>query len=175
MLLRGRRITAIAVALTFMVPLASCAGDGDGPDPTPGTTASATPTATDATDAAAVLEKFWAERVRVETSGNYDSASFEGIVAPDAIEPILQRYAQYDDGGFRRVGTPQLRDYVATVDGDSAIASVCVNEDDWGAEADGKIVESDPAGWYADSHELTRTDGAWLIVDDAKTPSGVTC
>lgn len=175
MLLRGKRIAAIAVALTVMVMLVACdGGDGDA-DPTTASTASATPTATDEADAAAVLEKFWAERVRVESSGDYDNANFEGILGSTMIEPQLQRYKQYGEWGFQRVGKPELRDFTAEVDGATAIATVCVQEDEWGAKADIKVDEAEPQGWYASSHRLERTDGTWLIVGTVKTPAGVTC
>ncbi|WP_286927784.1 MULTISPECIES: hypothetical protein [Aeromicrobium] len=172
MLARGMRITTCAMALAGALLLGGCGGD-DGSD-TPATT-TPTPTASAQDEAVAVLEAYWDERVRVETSGAYDTADFSRTLAPSETEPMLARYAQFEAGNFRRTGEPELRDYTATVDGTSAIATVCVNEDEWGAEADGEVVEPEAAGWYASSHRLEQTDGTWLIVGEADTPSGISC
>ncbi|SKB02712.1 hypothetical protein SAMN06295964_0039 [Aeromicrobium choanae] len=166
------RVTTCALALSGALLLGGCGGD-DGSD-TPATTAPS-PTASAQDEAVAVLEAYWSERVRVETSGAYDTADFSRILSPAESEPMQARYAQFEDGNFRRVGAPELRDYTATVDGDTAIATVCVNEDEWGAEADGEVVEPEAAGWYASSHRLEQTDGAWLIAGSAETPSGISC
>lgn len=174
MFVTGRRATAWSAALVATVLLAACQGDGDAEEPLPSpVSASATPL--EATEAAAVLEEFWAERVRVESSGDYDTADFTGILDPRMIEPQLQQYQQLEQTGFRRIGAPQLRDFTARVEGDTAIATVCVQEDEWGAKADVKIEEAEPQGWYASSHRLVRTDGAWLIVENAKTPKDISC
>jgi len=166
------RATTCALALTTALLLGGCGGDAESDAPAATT---ATPTASAEDDAVAVLESYWKERVRVETSGAYDTADFSRILTPSESEPMLARYDQFEAGNFRRVGAPELRDYTATVDGASAIATVCVNEDEWGAEADGEVVQPDAAGWYASSHRLEQKDGAWLIVSTAKTPSGISC
>ncbi len=172
--LRGIRIAGCALAIVTALGLSSCSGDDSDPAERPTATQESTaPSAED--EAVSVLEAFWAERVRVESSGAYDTANFDGILNSRMIEPQLQQYQQFGQSGFRRIGEPQLRDFTAEVDGDSAIATVCVQEDEWGAEADIKIVEPEPQGWYASSHRLERTDGAWLIVDTAEPPSEITC
>ena len=161
-----------ALALSGALLLGGCGGDEGSDEPTPTT---ATPTASAQDEAVAVLEAYWNERVRVESSGAYDTADFSRILSPSESEPMQARYAQFEGGNFRRVGKPELRDYTATVDGTSAIATVCVNEDEWGAEADGEVVQPEAAGWYASSHRLEQTDGAWLIVGEAETPRGISC
>lgn len=172
MLARGMRATTSALALTTALLLGGCGADDD---ETARPATSATPTVSADDEVAGVLEEYWNERVRVETSGEYDTADFSRTLAPAQTEPILARYRQFEAGNFRRVGAPELRDYTATVDGTTAIATVCVNEDEWGAEADGEVVQPEAAGWYASSHRLEQTDGSWLIVGDAETPSGISC
>jgi len=166
------RTAACALALATTLLVSACSTDEGGSEaPAPNTPAA---TATE-DEVVTVLEAFWAERVRVESSGRYDTADFSGILSPRMIEPQTQQYRQFDETGFRRVGQPQLRDYTAEVDGDTAIATVCVQEDAWGAEADVEIAEPEPQGWYASSHRLERADDAWLIVDTATPPAGVSC
>lgn len=167
------RIAGCAVAIVTTFGISACSGDPDPADHSTATHGATAPAAED--EAASVLEAFWAERVRVESSGAYDTANFDGILGPRLIEPQLQQYEQFDRGGFRRIGEPRLRDFTAEVDGDSAIATVCVQEDEWGAESDVRIVEPEPQGWYASSHRLERTGEAWLIVDTAEPPSEIDC
>lgn len=186
MLFGGNRITTVTLVLSACLLLGGCVGgDDETSAPTPSAAPSATPTsdatasptkrAEDEMAAVTVLRAYWSERIRVETSGDFASADFEDVMTADAAEPTLERYRQLQTGNFRRVGRPELRDHRATVDGDTAVASVCVNEDDWGAEADAEIIEPEPAGWYAESHRLERTDGQWVIVGDAETPDGFAC
>ncbi|GAA3548864.1 hypothetical protein AFL01nite_23170 [Aeromicrobium flavum] len=172
MLTRGMRTVTCAMAMTTALVLGGCGDDGDSDLPA----ASAPTTAASGEDeVVAVLEAFWAERVRVESSGRYDTADFSGVLSTTMLEPQRQQYQQYEETGFRRVGKPQLRDYTAEVDGDTAVATVCVQEDEWGATADVKIAEPEPQGWYPSSHRLERTGDAWLIVDAAEPPAGVSC
>ncbi|MTB86986.1 hypothetical protein H9L21_08540 [Aeromicrobium senzhongii] len=172
MLTPRMRTAAGSLALATTLLMSGC-GTEEGDSETPAPTTA--PTAVTENEVVTVLEAFWAERVRVESSGRYDTADFSGILSRRMIEPQSQQYRQFDEMGFRRVGQPQLRDFTAEVDGDTAIATVCVQEDEWGAEADVQIAEPEPQGWYASSHRLERADDAWLIVDTAKPPAGVSC
>lgn len=185
MLSRGIR-AASALLLGAGLLLAGCGGDDDAPrpaSPTSETSRSTPPTPPATGDSAEeqenrvvdVVRAYWRERVRVETSGDYDSADFGDVMTPQAAEPTLERYAQLGTGGFRRVGEPRLRDFTATVDGRTAVATVCVNEDDWSARADAEEIELEPAGWYAESFRLERTDDRWIIAGDAETPDTNAC
>lgn len=184
MLSRGIR-TASALLLGAGLLLAGCGGDDDAPrpaSPTSETSRSTPPTPPATGDSAQeenrvvdVVRAYWRERVRVETSGDYDSADFGDVMTPQAAEPTLERYAQLGTGGFRRVGEPRLRDFSATVDGRTAVATVCVNEDDWGARADAEDIEIEPAGWYPESFRLERTGDRWIITGDAATPDTNAC
>jgi hypothetical protein len=173
MLTRGTRTVTCAMALSTALLLGGC-GDDSGSDLPPATGASSTAAAAEK-DVVAVLESFWAERVRVESSGRYDTADFSRILSTPMLEPQAQQYQQFEETGFRRVGEPKLRDYTAEVDGDKAVATVCVQEDEWGATADVKIAEPEPQGWYPSSHRLERTADAWLIVGTARAPEDVSC
>ncbi|WP_313405791.1 hypothetical protein [Aeromicrobium sp.] len=183
----GNRIATSALVLSAVLLLGAC-GDDDSSEPSPaagsGSSASTgapssapgpTSTRDDEARVLAVLEAYWDERIRVETSGDFASADYGSIMTDEAAEPTLERYRQLATGNFRRVGKPELRDHSAVVTGDTAVASVCVNEDEWGARADAEIVEIEPAGWYAESHRLRNVDGTWLIVGDAGTPDGFAC
>ena len=184
-MLSGGIRTASALLLSAGLLLAGCGDGADAPRPSSRTseTPRSTPPTTPATGDAAeeedrvvdVVRAYWRERVRVETAGDYDSADFGDVMTPQAAEPTLERYAQLGSGGFRRVGEPRLRDFSATVDGRTAVATVCVNEDDWGARADAEDIEIEPAGWYAESFRLERSDDRWIIVGDAETPDTNAC
>ena len=184
-MLSGGIRTASALLLSSGLLLAGCGGGDDAPRPSPRTseaprsTAPTTPAATDDTAdedrVVAVVKAYWRERIRVENSGDYASADFGDVMTPQAAEPTLERYAQLGTGGFHRVGKPRLRDFAVTVDGTAAVATVCVNEDGWGAEAEAEVVEIEPAGWFAQGFRLERTDDRWIIVSDAETPDTNAC
>lgn len=175
-----RRFPALGcvLGLAAVLALASCVPDTPSiSDRSDDPTDAATPVLTDAAEieVIAVYEAYWTERVRVETSGDYDSADFTGMVMPEVNEVLLARYDDYAAMNLRRVGEPELRDYVAQVEGETAIATVCLNEDDWGVVADAEVVPAEPLGWVASSRIVELVDGTWLIGGAPETPPDITC
>jgi len=170
----GIRTASTALLLSAAL-LGGCTGDDEpsATSPTSGAPSSAASSAAPSPspgedEAVAVVRAFWQERIRVETSGDYDSADFSRVMTRQAAEPTLERYSQLETGGFHRVGEPELRDLRASVEGDTAVATVCVNEDEWGAEAEGEPIEIEPTGWYAEGYRLEVVEGRWVIVGDAE-------
>lgn len=156
-----------------MALLAGCgSNEPASPPPAPSPTSDSSES-----DAVAVVEDYWAERIRVETSGDYQSAEFSDLVDTSLAESMTARYASLAQGNFRRVGSPELRDYSATVTGDTAVVTVCLNEDDWGAEADVDIEDPPDRGFIASAYQLERNspEDPWLIVESMDAPDGVTC
>lgn len=168
----SRTLSRFLLTVAFVASLTACGSDDVEEVPA---LPSPTPTSSDSDDAIAVVEAFWDERIRVETSGDYQSADFDGLLDASLAEPLAAQYSSLDGGNFRRVGSPELRDFKATVDQTTAVVTVCVNEDDWGAEADVEVEERPDMGFYVDAYALEATEGAWVIVDQPDAPAGVKC
>ncbi|MGJ9423556.1 hypothetical protein [Aeromicrobium sp. CF3.5] len=161
-----------SVVLTLVL-LAGCSGD-EPESPPPTSAPSSDPSEA---DAVAVVEDYWAERIRVETSGAYETADFLDLVDTSLAESMTARYASLAQGNFRRVGAPELRDFSAAVTGDTAVVTVCLNEDGWGAKADVDVEDAPDRGFFASAYQLERSSGddPWLIVESANAPDRVTC
>lgn len=169
---RGTRTFTCAAVLMVIAGLTGCSGGGsDEPEATP------TPTEATAEDLAiATVQEYWDERVRVESSADYASADFEGILDPALLEGVNARYSSYADGGFRREGEPELRDFEATVDGSTALVTVCVNEGGWTAVADIENVEQPADEFYAIAYPLKQAGDDWIITTEGQNPpEGVSC
>lgn len=158
-----------------IIGLSGCSGGGsDDSEPAPTTTAAS---ATPQDEAIAVVEAYWAERIRVENSADYASADFEGILDSDLIAERRDTYAMQADLGIQRIGAPVRRDHAAEVDGRRAVVTMCVNEGPWtAAETEGVITQQPEDEFYAVGYTLELVDDGWLMTSEGETPpEDITC
>lgn len=161
---------ALPLVLAALLVVTGCSSDDGGADTGPSPNV---PSASSVEDQVIdVVQRYWDERVRVEGSGDYASADFEDILGPGLHEAKAALYDSYAEIGHRRVGAPLLRDLSASVEGSTAVVTMCVNEGPWTAEADVATVEQPVDEFYAIAFTLERGDDGWLMVDEGSVPPG---
>lgn len=158
-------ITIIALGLT------ACSGSDSEPVDAPSASASATvdQAAADQQAIQKLAKDVWALKQQVYNSGEATSAMFEGLYSVNATELEIGKVNTYKAKKILRTGAPVITAVEATVAGDEGEILLCLNEDGWGAEADGEPIDVDPRGDKPWGAAVERTTDGWVFVEALKT------
>ncbi|TDC47975.1 hypothetical protein E1212_22545 [Jiangella ureilytica] len=182
-----RRATAPVLTAAVLM-LAACGGGGEEPQGLETTTAPATsaePTPTEDPDAAAVAaieaqyQAYWDTVIAMENV--QDEAASYAALQQVAIELIAQTQIAnlrgLVDANVTRDGAPVVGPPQVTVDGDTARAEGCVDEDPWNVYYNGELVEDrELGGSQPRVFDLEQVEGRWLISELVdQTEATITC
>lgn len=157
----GNRAIVGAAVILVSLSLSACSSDEPAPLKQP-TTAT---TDAEAANAVAVYKKYWAAVESAQNVGKVEAGQFDGIADGPIVERFINRVSGDADNGIKRVGRPELSDYEATVDGDSATVLVCLNQDKWTFEFNGEPIKQEKSGTEPVGAKATQRDGGWIITE----------
>lgn len=173
-------------ATAVVMGLTGCSSDSEEPtglDVTAGSSESPPdePSGPSQTDDVAAIEQlyadYWDAVIASENGPNPDPTLFDGIATGAAVESHVSRVQRMVEEEQQRFGEPTVGDVKVTVDGDTARAEACVDQQDWGVIVQGQTqppfegLKPGPMGTL-----LERTADGWLIVDDMSVKeASVTC
>ncbi|RIQ13304.1 hypothetical protein DY240_25910 [Jiangella rhizosphaerae] len=171
----------------MVLAAAACSGESDEPtglETSAAPSETAAPTTTEDPDAAAVADiealyqNYWDTIIAMENVQD-EQASYAALQQV-AIELIAQTQIAnlrgLVDAGVTRDGEPVIGPPEVTVDGDTARAEGCVDEDGWNVYYNGEPVERELAGPQPRVFDLERVDGRWLITELVdQTEATITC
>ena len=131
---------------------------------------------TSAADRAAVDEKaltklatdLWKARTESQNTGNTSRAQFAGLLAPLLTEVELGMLQRYKDSKLLRTGVPTITAIETTASGETGEILLCLNEDAWGAEVDGKPAEVAKYGLRPWGAKAERTPEGWIVTEELK-------
>lgn len=125
--------------------------------------------------AIAAFTRYWDEAVAIANTGRVPRNAFAMTVTGPLRDDEVERATRDAQAGVTRVGAPEFRDHRATIDGDSAVVVVCINEDDWAFVLPDHEPRRPHDGWRMLARELTRVDGVWLVSDYSPVSSRDSC
>lgn len=158
--------TSRAMAGTVLLGLltvSACSTDADSPSGT--ISSSPTPSSDpDVESLEQLAEDLWAAREEASRNSDPDRARFEGILAPQLLEREVAELEQYQSLGVTREGSPRVTAIEATAEGDTGTVTMCLDEDDWQAFEEDRLIEGDDLGPVPYGFTAERVDDTWQVI-----------
>jgi hypothetical protein len=164
----GKRTLVVASTMLALTALSACSGDSEPKDESSSTpSASATPDAS--AEVKALVSQYWDTVTQAENSADTDRAQFKGVARGAFLENEFRKLDNYADQGINRVGGPRITAVEVAVDGNTAVVSHCIDEDQWTAKKNGEALKPILTGNRPFGLTATLTGDAWIVTDTGLT------
>lgn len=163
---RGLVTSAVAV---LALSVTACSSDEPSLEDAKSDDPSAAARAKDEKAAVDTYRKFWDIQIKAQNAGKIKADAFNGVADGPFVEAFTKVVRDSGKAGFVRVGEPELDGFEPTVNGDEATVTVCVNEDDWDGELDGKKQAVPNEGPQPQGAGLERRDEQWIVTSVIKS------
>ena len=158
------RQALLAAIATLTLSLSACS-DAKPPLPDAKNTSAADGAAVDEKALTKLATDLWKARTESQNNGNTSSEQFEGLLSLPVTEAELGMLQSYKKDKFLRSGAPAITAIETSVSGDSGEILLCVNEDRWTVEVDGKPAEVAKYGSRPWAATAERIADRWIITE----------
>ena len=158
------RCALAAGIMTITLSLSACGSEEPAPLEERKTSA-ADKTASDEEALELLATDLWKARTESQNTGNTSREQFEGLLSPGLTEVDLATLQRYKNSKLLRQGAPEVTSIETSASGNSGEILLCVNEDRWTAEVDGKPAKVAKYGSRPWAATAERIADSWIITE----------